>query len=95
MAGLAAVKVELDVEGLPAPPLPGDDAPGCAGGAGGDEFRPGEIKIEVTREIASRGVAVHAGAGAARGGCRRAGCQAGCARGPRRGVAPFAGAADL
>jgi hypothetical protein len=30
MTGLAAVKVELDVEGLPAPPLP-DDAPRCAG----------------------------------------------------------------
>ena len=30
MAGLAAVKVELDVEGLRAPPLP-DDAPRRAG----------------------------------------------------------------
>jgi hypothetical protein len=30
MAGLAVVKVELEVEGMPAPPLPGD-APAWAG----------------------------------------------------------------
>ena len=39
MARLAAVKVELDVEGLPAPPLPGD-APGRAG-----------MKAEVDAEV--------------------------------------------
>jgi hypothetical protein len=42
MAGLAAVKVELDVEGLPAPPLPGD-APGRA-------RAPAEMNAEVKSE---------------------------------------------
>ena len=41
MAGLAAVKVELDVEGLLAPPLP-DDAPGRAG--------PSEMNVELKSE---------------------------------------------
>ena len=42
MAGLAAVKVELDVEGLPAPPLPGD--------ARGRARAPAEMKAEVKSE---------------------------------------------
>jgi hypothetical protein len=52
-AGLAAVKVELDVEGLPAPPLPGA-APGCAGvpaGVKAEQVVTVEIKTAVKVEI--------------------------------------------
>ena len=44
MAGLAAVKVELDVEGLPAPPLPPGDALGRA-------RAPAEMNAEVKSEL--------------------------------------------
>jgi hypothetical protein len=60
MAGLAAVKVELDVEGLPAPPLPGD-APGRAGTPAeavaaevkSEQHPVDQVKVEIKTEVKS------------------------------------------
>ena len=57
--GLAAVKVELDVEGLPAPPLP-DDAPGRAGPPSemnaelrSEQHHAAQVKVEIKTEVKS------------------------------------------